>query len=223
MSRKQEKCDATLKTETPKQSTGVLHFDFKPHRSENEIEKKVVPHEQKREPVCFLKRKASFQQQKQFHLYNQKKQKTMADVTFRVKAHSENPTKTVAKARGFEMVIDEPVEMGGTNAGPNPIEYLLATLAGCLNVMSHVIAKEMNMQLNGVEIHVSGTLNTDKFSGVETDERAGLKQINAEIIPDTDADEATLEKWLKTIESRCPVNDNLSNPTPVNIKVKKKG
>ncbi|MFY9515785.1 MAG: OsmC family protein [Dysgonamonadaceae bacterium] len=144
----------------------------------------------------------------------------MPDLTFRVKAHSENPTKTIAKARGFEVVIDEPVEMGGTNAGPNPIEYLLATLAGCLNVMGHTIAKEMNMNLNGLKINISGILNPDKFSGVDTDERAGLKQINVEIIPDTDADEATLEKWLATIENRCPVKDNLSNPTPVHISIK---
>lgn len=80
--------------------------------------------------------------------------------------------------------------------------------------------KEMNMNLNGLKINISGILNPDKFSGVDTDERAGLKQINVEIIPDTDADEATLGKWLATIENRCPVKDNLSNPTPVHISIK---
>jgi uncharacterized OsmC-like protein len=142
----------------------------------------------------------------------------MADLTFRVKAHSENPTKTIAKARGFEVVIDEPVEMGGTNAGPNPIEYLLATLAGCLNVMGHTIAKEMNMNLNGLKINISGILNPDKFSGVDTDERAGLKQINVEIIPDTDADEATLEKFHTPVPMNCRIFKlgSLSNISFVN-------
>jgi hypothetical protein len=34
----------------------------------------------------------------------------MADIKFRVKAHGENATKTVVKARQFEIVIDEPAD-----------------------------------------------------------------------------------------------------------------
>ncbi|MFW6262744.1 MAG: OsmC family protein [Thermotogota bacterium] len=37
---------------------------------------------------------------------------------------------------------------------------------------------------------------------------------------DSDADEQTLNKWLETIEKRCPVSDNLENPTPVKISLK---
>ncbi len=139
---------------------------------------------------------------------------------FRAKAYSENPTKTVVKTRTFEMIIDEPADLGGTNDGANPVEYLLAALSGCLNVMCHVVAREMNINLRGVEIQLSGKLNPDKLFGKETSERAGYKEINVEISPDTDADRATLEKWLELVESRCPVSDNLNNPTPVKIKLK---
>ena len=141
----------------------------------------------------------------------------MADLTFRVKAHSENPTKTVVKARTFNMIIDEPEDLGGTNDGPNPVEYVLAALSGCLNVMCHVVANEMKINLKGVEIKISGALNPDRLFGKETEDRAGYKSINVEINPDTDADKATLEKWLQTVEARCPVSDNLTNPTPVHI------
>ena len=141
----------------------------------------------------------------------------MADLTFRVKAHSENPTKTVVKARTFNMIIDEPEDLGGTNDGPNPVEYVLAALSGCLNVMCHVVANEMKINLKGVEIKISGALNPDRLFGKETEDRAGYKSINVEINPDTDADKATLEKWLQTVEARCPVSDNLANPTPVHI------
>ncbi|QRX62602.1 OsmC family protein [Dysgonomonadaceae bacterium zrk40] len=144
----------------------------------------------------------------------------MADMTFRVKAHSENPTKTVVKARTFQMIIDEPTDLGGTNDGANPVEYLLAALSGCLNVMCHVVAQEMNFKLRGVEIQLAGKLNPDKLFGKETADRAGYKEITVEINPDTDADRATLERWLEVVESRCPVSDNLNNPTPVHIKLK---
>jgi len=144
----------------------------------------------------------------------------MADISFSVKAHSENPTKTVVKARSFQMIIDEPADLGGTNDGANPVEYLLAALSGCLNVMCHVVARELNINLRGLEIELAGRLNPDKLFGKETSDRAGYKEIDVVINPDTDADRATLEKWLETVESRCPVSDNLNNPTPVHIKLK---
>ena len=115
------------------------------------------------------------------------------------------------------MIIDEPADLGGTNDGANPVEYVLAALSRCLNVMCHVVAKEMNITLKGVEIKLSGILNPDKLFGKETTDRAGYKEIKVEINPDTDADKETLEQWVKVVEARCPVSDNLANPTPIHI------
>lgn len=144
----------------------------------------------------------------------------MPVLKFAAKAHSETPAKTVVEARGFKMIIDEPENLGGTNDGANPLEYVLAALSGCLNVVGHVVAKEMGFTLRGIELELEGDLDPAKFSGQETDERAGYMEIRVNIKPDTDADEVTLEKWLEAIESRCPVSDNLTNPTPVKITLK---
>lgn len=141
----------------------------------------------------------------------------MADSTFSVVAHSESATKTIVKARNFSIIIDEPAELGGTDEGANPVEYVLAALSGCLNVMCHLVAQEMSIRLKGVKINLSGELNPDKLFGKKTDDRAGYKSIRVEVDPDTDADKATLEKWLQTVVARCPVSDNLANTTPVNI------
>ncbi len=89
----------------------------------------------------------------------------MADLNFRVRAHSENPTKTIVKARGFEMIIDEPADLGGTNAGANPVEYELAAFCGCINVMAHIVAGEMGFELKGVNINIVGNLNPDRLFG----------------------------------------------------------
>ncbi len=143
----------------------------------------------------------------------------MADLRFRVKAHSENPAKTIVKARQFEIVVDEPADLGGTDTGANPVEYVLAAFAGCLNVMAHVVAKEMNFDLRGVEMDLSGDLNPARLFGLSYYDRAGYKQIAVRIKPDCDADTQTLAKWAEAIENRCPVSDNLQNPTPVKIEV----
>jgi len=51
---------------------------------------------------------------------------------------AETPTRVTAKARQFSIVIDEPPSLGGHDAGANPVEYLLASYAGCVNVMAHL-------------------------------------------------------------------------------------
>lgn len=144
----------------------------------------------------------------------------MSDIRFRVKAHSENPTKTIVKTRGFELTVDEPEDLGGTNQGANPVEFVLAGYAGCLNVMSHVCAQELGIELKGVKIDIVGSLNPDRLFGKSFEERAGYKEIKATIKPDCEADEETMKKWLAAVVDRCPVGDNLKNTTEVVVEYK---
>ncbi|MPW24466.1 OsmC family peroxiredoxin [Alkalibaculum sp. M08DMB] len=141
----------------------------------------------------------------------------MTDLKFKVIAKSENRTKTIVQTNGFTMTIDEPKNLGGTNEGANPVEYLLGALSGCLNVVSHIVAKELGFELNGLEIELEGNLNPAKFMGKSDNERSGFKEITVNIKPDSNADKATLEKWIEIVESRCPVSDNIANYTPVKL------
>ncbi len=145
----------------------------------------------------------------------------MADMNFRAKATAISATKTLVKSRGFEMIVDEPAELGGTNEGANPVEFILAAYAGCLNVMAHVLAQELKMNLNGLQIDLVGNLNPARLMGSSYEDRAGYKEIKVVMKPDTDADDATIEKWLEGVLDRCPVGDNLKNITPVKVEVKR--
>lgn len=141
----------------------------------------------------------------------------MSSVSFKVTAKSENPTKTVVRARNFEMIIDEPKNLKGTDEGPNPVEYILGALAGCLSVVGHLVAREMGFQLRGISFELEGDLDPAKFMGKDTSKRAGYERIIVKVKPDCDAPKEQLETWLHTVETRCPVSDNLSNPTPIQI------
>lgn len=145
----------------------------------------------------------------------------MADLNFSLSGQNENATKFVAKTRQFTLTIDEPEGLGGTDQAANPVEFLLAAYAGCLNVMGHIVASELNFKLKGLRIELDGDLNPAKVFGQDSNDRAGYKEIRVNMIPDAETDELTLTKWLGIIESRCPVNDNLINPTPVKISLKK--
>lgn len=141
----------------------------------------------------------------------------MNDVTFKVSAKKENVTKSVIEANGFKIIIDEPKNMGGTNEGPNPVEVLLASFAGCLNVMVHIVAREMNLKMDNISIDVEGDLNPMKLMGKSNKDRAGFKEVRVNISSDMDVDEETKERFLKEVENRCPISDNLKNGTNVGI------
>ncbi len=145
----------------------------------------------------------------------------MNDLKFKINAQSESAAKTIVKARNFEIVVDEPEALGGTDLAPNPVEYVLAAFAGCLNVMGHLVAKEMGFELKNLKIEMEGNLNPGKLFGKSNEERAGYKNIVVKLIPETEADESILEKWLHEVESRCPVSDNLQNITPVSVELEK--
>ena len=142
----------------------------------------------------------------------------MSDVTFKVSGQSESPARLAVQVRGFELIVDEPPGLGGDDEGPNPVEYILAGLAGCLNVMGHIIAKEMGFTIRSLTIDAAGPLNPGKLLGKQTDDRAGYKNIDVTLNVDADVDQATLDRWLATIEARCPVSDNLMNLTPVAVR-----
>lgn len=143
----------------------------------------------------------------------------MSNLTFSVRGVSETPTRFIAKTRNFTLTIDEPEDLGGSNKGANPVEFLLSGYAGCLNVMGHLIAKELGFQLHQLEINVSGQLNPGRFLGASEEERAGFKQIKVTLIPFSNATPEQLQDWVHRIEKRCPVNDNLSNITPTEITI----
>lgn len=141
--------------------------------------------------------------------------------TFDVEAHSENATKTVVETRGFELTVDESEAMGGTDDGPNPLEYLAGAHAGCLNVTGQIVADDMGLELHGLNIAIEGDFNPAKIEGEPTDDRAGYQEVRVTIEADTSVDEATLEEWIKLVEERCPVSDNIGNTTPIDISVSK--
>lgn len=141
----------------------------------------------------------------------------MKDLNVNIKAESKNATQTEVKARNFTMTIDEPQNLGGTDEGANPVEYVLGALSGCLTVVGHLVAKEMGFTLRGMSMELNGNLDPARFMGKSKEERAGYKGIEVKIHVDADADEETLNKWVEQIEDRCPVSDNLTHETPVQI------
>lgn len=139
----------------------------------------------------------------------------MTDLNFQIQGEAQTAARFVAGARQFSIVIDEPPALGGDDFGANPVEYLLASYAGCINVVAHLTAKELGIKIEKLSIKVDGNLNPARLFGQSYKERAGFKNINVDFTPITDASPDKIKLWIDTIKNRCPINDNLSAPTPL--------
>lgn len=137
------------------------------------------------------------------------------DLNFSVNGKNIGLTKYQGFARNFELIVDEPEVLGGENSAANPVEYLLAGYAGCLNVVFGIVAKELNIEIRSLEINIDGDINPAKFLGLSDEERAGFKSLHVNIKLESNADKAKETLLLETVKNRCPINDNLSNPTPI--------
>ena len=144
--------------------------------------------------------------------------KKKREVSVTINAESESPTRMKLRSGKFEMIIDEPASMGGSDMGPSPIQVLLMSLAGCINVTGHEVARQRKMKLNGMKIKIDGTMNPCTFIGCSYEERAGFQTINMKVNADFEnATKEEIDSWLKETEERCPVTDNIRESTKINI------
>ena len=143
----------------------------------------------------------------------------MSIVKFAIKGESKTATKFEAKARSFSFIIDEPGSLGGTNEAPNPVEYLLGSLAGCLNIVLHLEAKEHNVVIKNLKIDIEGDLDPAKFVGLPGFNRSGFQQINININLEAEATEETINNIINRAKARCPISDNISGVTQINYTV----
>ena len=138
----------------------------------------------------------------------------------RVHGESASATRLNLTSGKFKLVIDEPESMGGTDAGPTPVQVLLMALAGCLNVTGHFVAQQQGIKLQGMKIVLEGNLNPAAFMGMSDAERAGFQGIHVTITADApDATDAELQAWIAETERRCPVTDNIRAATDIAIQV----
>jgi uncharacterized OsmC-like protein len=141
----------------------------------------------------------------------------MADLIFKTEGKAQTAARFEANARQFKFVIDEPPALGGDDLGANPVEFLLASYAGCINVVAHLTARELGIKVEKLSIAISGNINPARLLGQSDAERAGFKKIDVEFSPVTDASPELIKQWISVIKNRCPINDNLASPTPLSF------
>jgi len=79
---------------------------------------------------------------------------------FSVTGHHNSSTQSVAEARGKSAIIDEPIQRGGTDEGPMPVEYVFMGLAGCTHVISNKLAEANGIRFTSMDIDIKVTMDS---------------------------------------------------------------
>ncbi|MEM0041700.1 MAG: OsmC family protein [Candidatus Korarchaeum sp.] len=137
------------------------------------------------------------------------------DLEVRVSGIRLSPTKTKVSCGGFDLMIDK---LGGD--APSPLDLTLASLIGCLNITATLVAQEMGIEVSEASFEATGIFNPSVFYGKEGP-RAGYKEVRVVMRLKTNADEEKLKEFIRRVEERCPVSDNLSNTTLMRLAVER--
>jgi uncharacterized OsmC-like protein len=123
----------------------------------------------------------------------------------------EGGLKTAINVREFSPIImDEPQALGGTDDGPNPMEYVIAALSGCTSVMISIIAQEKQFAFQGVAFENTGILDLRGLMGVEG-VSPHFQKVRFTVTIDTQENEERIEELKNEVERRCPVYNLLKD------------
>ncbi len=135
---------------------------------------------------------------------------TMARVTWA------GSTQAIARVRQFEpIIVDEPPAFGGTDRGPNPVELLLVALGACQELTLAILAEQLGLQIQAIDVEVQGELDLRGFLGIDPEVRPGFQRLEIAVHIVSPEPEERLRELLALAERLCPVSDMLRHPVPI--------
>lgn len=115
-----------------------------------------------------------------------------------------------SKMRHHFSTIDEPVNLGGDDNGPTPVEYLLTAIGSCVAITLRMYAERKNWDLGKISVDVS--------QKTEETENGIVKSLVETISFEKDITEDQ-RKRLMNIAGKCPVVKMVKGETQVNTTI----
>jgi putative redox protein len=116
-----------------------------------------------------------------------------------------------AKMRNHFAIIDEPVDRGGDDNGPTPVEYLLTAIGGCVAMTLRMYAERKKWDVGEITVNV---IQKEQLTS-----NGIIKSLIEEISFEK---EITNKQRIKLLEmaGKCPVAKMVKGETPITSKIK---
>ena len=106
---------------------------------------------------------------------------------------------------GHTLVVDEPVDRGGTDTGPRPTQLLAASLAGCTAITVEMYADRKGWDVGAIEVDVDVA-----YDGTVPSTYAVALKLPRELSDDQ-------RQRLLTVAAKCPVHKLLVGEATVTV------
>jgi putative redox protein len=114
--------------------------------------------------------------------------------------------RAVVDAGGFQLIVDEPESVGGTNRGPQPTDVLLASIASCFAIAMAYAARKTGAALADLQVTATATYDGPRFATVTI-------ALTSTVARDT------LERLIPIAQRVCYVTNTLRQPPEMTIGV----
>ncbi|GIK50372.1 MAG: osmotically inducible protein C [Alphaproteobacteria bacterium] len=120
-----------------------------------------------------------------------------------------------ASAQAFIADNGEPEVLLGADKAPNPVEWLLHALIGCMTTTTAYHAASRNIAVDAIDSEIDGDLDLRGFLGLSQDVRNGYQVIRVRMRVKTKAAPETIE----ALTLMSPVYDVVSKSVPVDLSI----
>jgi uncharacterized OsmC-like protein len=117
----------------------------------------------------------------------------------------------------FTLPADEPPVLLGEDKGPNPVEYVLAGLSGCMTTTLAYHAAGRGHKIEAIRSEFEGDIDLRGLLDIDPQVRSGYREIRVKFKVKGDIDEATIRELVR----KSPVFDTLANPVRIVVDVEK--
>jgi putative redox protein len=115
--------------------------------------------------------------------------------------------------------LDEPVELGGENTGPTPMEGILASLTACTAMIVHILRRETGFRLEALRCEADGVVDVRRVEMQRTGKRYSeiepiaphFHSVSLRIRLRTAESEERLEELGRQVARLCPVSRLLAD------------
>ncbi len=126
--------------------------------------------------------------------------------TFKAKAQGNGwPTKVDILNTEWKLQLDEPTEDGGSNTGPNPMQYFIASLVGCQNEQAQVVAEELSLDIKQINIEAEIDIDLSGFMGTSDNSNGSYKNVRLNAVVLGEATEEQVKSLGQKVDARCPI------------------
>lgn len=124
---------------------------------------------------------------------------------------------TEHRTGGKAFVVDngEAEVLLGEDKAPNPVEWLLHALIGCMTTTTAYHAASRGITIEAINSQIEGDLDLRGFLGLSEEVRKGYSAIRVQMRVKTTAQSAT----IKALTAMSPVFDTVSRSVPVSVTV----